>query len=132
MLSVKANTSKPGTPDYDIPATFELRDHAQVREAWLLGDGDPMQADVAFKPASGASRAAMALGEPVDGQPWMRRFSVRRTDVFARWLLSFAGDAMPTGPEELVSEFGALARVTRGLYDGADGTSTAASGAFAE
>jgi hypothetical protein len=37
---------------------------------------------------------------------------VRRPDHFARWLLSFGGDAMPVEPKTFVTKFRALARET--------------------
>ena len=47
---------------------------------------------------SGAAAAALRLGEAVDGHPDRRRFRIRRTDAFARWLLSFGGDLVPVSP----------------------------------
>lgn len=126
------NTAQPGTPDYHIPAAFDLRDHARVREAWQLGDGDVQHAIVAFRPTSCATRAAMSLGAEVDGNARQRRFDVRRRDVFARWLLSFAGDAVPIAPDELVTEYAAIARATRQVYAASASVAQPFEGAMAE
>jgi hypothetical protein len=41
---------------------------------------------------------------------------VRRADSFARWLFSFAGDAMPVSPAALVDEYASLVERTRMVY----------------
>lgn len=104
------------TPDYEVPAGFNLREHARSRQSWELGDGDAFDAVVEFTGDSGATRAGAALGEPVEGAPARRRFRVRRRDAFARWVLSFAGDAVPIEPAELVEEVRDLATATHELY----------------
>lgn len=116
MTSASANPQEPGTPDYQVPATFSLQKHAKSRQAWELGDGDAMSAEVAFDARSGPARAAARLGAPVTGHPDRRRFQVRRLDAFARWLLSLAGDATPVAPPELVAEYRAIARATAEIY----------------
>ncbi|MEO8564227.1 MAG: WYL domain-containing protein, partial [bacterium] len=119
---VTLNAAKAGTSDYEIPAGFTLREHAQSRQAWEIGDGDTIEAIVNFTGGTGAVLAASALGTPVDGAPTQRRFTVRRADSFARWLFSFAGDVVPVGPETLVHEYTRLLASTRALYeDRADG-----------
>ncbi len=52
------------------------------------------------------------VGEEVPGRPQNRRFQVRRTDAFARWLLSFAGDIVPVSPRTLVDEYRGLVSET--------------------
>lgn len=116
IKGVKANTSRAGTPDYEIPAGFSLGEHARSRQAWELGDGDTFEAVVEFSGESGAVRAAAALGRPDDASPALRRFDVRRADSFARWLLAFAGDAHPVAPQSLVDEYAALVERTRAVY----------------
>ena len=54
----------------------------------------------------------LRLGEEVPGHPQNRRYRVRRTDAFARWLLSFGGDIVPVSPRELVDEYAGLVRET--------------------
>jgi proteasome accessory factor B len=112
ISGAEANAKRPGTPDYDIPAGFDLRDHARSRQAWELGAGDAVTALVAFHSDSGAAVGAAQLGEGVEGQPHLRRFRVRRLDAFARWLLSFAGDLEPVSPADVVEEYRGLARRT--------------------
>jgi predicted DNA-binding transcriptional regulator YafY len=72
---------------------------------------------VEFVRSTGAATAAARLGAPVEGHASRRRFAVRRMDAFARWLLSFGGDARPVSPESLVAELRDQATRTRALYD---------------
>ena len=109
---VEVNGKAPGTPDYEIPGSFSLREHARSRQAWELGAGDAVTATIAFRARTGAAAAAFRLGEVVEGHPQQRRFRVRRSDAFARWLLSFAGDVVPVAPRELVDEYHDLVRET--------------------
>lgn len=106
------------SPDYEIPATFRLREHARSRHAWELGDGDATSAIVEFRGASGPTVAAMKLGQPVEGHADRRAFAVRRPDAFVRWLLSFAGELVPVGPNEIVDRFREEAAATAGMYAG--------------
>lgn len=112
ITGVEVSEKKPGSPDYKIPHTFDLRDHARSRQAWELGAGDAVVATVAFRARTGAAAAAFRLGEEVAGHPDQRRFRVRRADAFARWLLSFAGNLVPLAPRELVEEYHGLVRET--------------------
>jgi predicted DNA-binding transcriptional regulator YafY len=122
--AIKVNAARSLTPDYEIPTSFSLREHAQSRQAWEIGDGDGFEAVVNFTGESGAVIAAAALGKPDDGSSSLRRFEVRRADSFARWLLSFAGDATPVSPQTLVDEYARLLAGTRALYDVPKGGST--------
>jgi predicted DNA-binding transcriptional regulator YafY len=103
--AVELNPTRPGAPDYQIPQSFRLQEHARSRHAWELGAGDAMEAIVAGSPI-------FRLGEPVDGHPERRRFRVRRSDAFARWLLSFGGEVVPVAPREMVDEYHGLIRET--------------------
>lgn len=118
MEEAQPNPGRPGTPDFEPPAGWSLRKHAQSRQAWELGDGDALQAVVAFDPRSGPASAAARLGKPVRGHADRRQFQVRRLDAFARWLLSLAGDATPLSPPALVEEYRCVARATLEVYAG--------------
>ncbi|MFL5576220.1 MAG: helix-turn-helix transcriptional regulator [Gemmatimonadaceae bacterium] len=118
MSKVARNTKAESTPDFDVPASFRLREHARSRHAWELGDGDACDAVVEFARETGATAAAARLGASVEGEPRRRCFQVRRVDAFARWLLSFAGDARPVRPEALVAEYDAQLRRTLAAYAG--------------
>lgn len=113
---VKRLDSKDASPDYQVPDDFSLREHARSRQAWEIGDGDGVHAVVEFSGGSGVARAGAELGEPVQGRPNCRTFRVRRQDTFARWILSFAGEAMPLEPPELVQAVRDLAAATRAVY----------------
>jgi proteasome accessory factor B len=104
------------TPDYEIPADFQLREHARSRRAWELGDGNGIEALVHFHRTTGAARAASKLGEDT-GDPRRRSFQVRRVNAFARWLLSFGGDAEPVSPPEVVNAYRALITETQRRYE---------------
>ena len=112
ITDAEANAKQPATPDYEIPAGFDLQEHARSRQAWELGTGDAVTAVVALLNTSGAAVAAHRLGEAVDGDERLRRFRVRRVDSFARWLLSFAGDLAPVSPAQVVDEYAGLVRET--------------------
>jgi proteasome accessory factor B len=116
VLRAERNARKPGKADYEIPAAFALPKHARSREAWELGDTATVECVVRFPGESGPTAAARRLGEPVKGDPRARRFHVRRLDGFARWILSFAGEAEPVSPDELVAAYDALAATTLALY----------------
>ncbi|HYW50900.1 MAG TPA: WYL domain-containing protein, partial [Gemmatimonadaceae bacterium] len=106
------------TPDYMVPPTFRLRDHARSRHVWELGDSDATQALVEFRGASGATLAASQLGSPVEGRDMVRSFSVRRMDSFARWILSFGTEVQLLSPDPLVALVREMAVQTRRVYAG--------------
>jgi len=64
------------------------------------------------KADNGATKAALNLGRAVQGSDTRREFEVRRMDAFARWLLSFGGDARPIQPMELCAEYARVAAAT--------------------
>jgi proteasome accessory factor B len=113
---VTVNDQRAQTPDYTVPAKFELREHARSRQAWELGDAGATDVVVRVRSATGAAAAAAQLGEPVSEQPDRRRFQVRRPDAFARWLLSFGGELEPVEPPEAVENFRRLVSETLALY----------------
>ena len=117
MSGVRINSARPGTPDYEIAADFQLREHARSREAWEIGDGEALEAIVEFRVPSGAAAAAARLGEPVEGDEKRRLFRPRRVDVFARWLLSLQGDAVPISPDALVQAYREQIGKTLAMYE---------------
>jgi proteasome accessory factor B len=116
IQSLRVNSSRAGTADYEVPASFSLREHATSRQAWEIGDGDLFDAVVEFIGTSGAATAAAALGDPEGSDETRRRYRVRRGDSFARWILSLAGEARPVSPESLVNEYASLVERTREVY----------------
>lgn len=121
VVSATPNSRRTGTPDYAIPPSFRLREHAQSRQSWEIGDGSALRAVVEFH--GWGARTGGGLGEAVEGEPTKaggvrRQFTVRRLDAFVRWILSFAGDARPVGPPELQAEYARQLRATTALYEG--------------
>jgi predicted DNA-binding transcriptional regulator YafY len=103
---VAVNSSKPQTADFVVPPTFRLRDHAASRQAWELGDETPLEIIVQFR-ATGGAHDAHTLGDPLPPTAnglTRRRFAVRRTEPFVRWLLAAAGDAIPEAPPGIVAQ----------------------------
>lgn len=119
VQSLVVNKMRELSPDYEIPASFSLKEHARSRQAWEIGDGDAFEAVVEFTGDTGAVMAAAALGAPDVSSSSLRRFQVRRADTFARWLFSFAGDARPVAPPSLINEYAALLERTREVYGSA-------------
>jgi len=119
MHDVTINPSRSQTADYEIPSTFNLRNHASSKKPWALGDTSSNEAIVDFHGASGAAKAAARLGVSVEGAADRRKFRFRRIDSFARWLLSFGGEAIPVAPESLVNEFAQQVASTAAIYRGA-------------
>lgn len=116
ISAASVNSTHPGTRDYEIPGDFRLEEHARSKHAWELGDAAAVEALVEFRGGDGATAAARRLGEAVPGAPSRRRFRVRRSDAFARWLLSFAGEAVPVAPPAMVAEYRQLVELTRARY----------------
>ena len=116
MGKVKVNALKAQSADYEVPATFRLREHARSRHTWELGDGDATPVEVEFHGESGATMAAMRLGRAVEGSPNRRAFDVRRRDAFVRWLLSFAGELRPVGPPDVVDMYRREVEATAAVY----------------
>jgi proteasome accessory factor B len=120
VKSCSVHAGKAGTPDYEVPSTFQLRVHASSRQAWELGSEPPVEVVVDIRGASGATLAASALGQSIGGSKRRRRFSVRRPDAFARWLLSFGGEMVPVEPPSVCDEYGRQIEATLALYGGTE------------
>ena len=117
ITNLRVNSKQAQSSDYDIPATFSLREHARSKKAWEIGDGDAYEATVEFLGDTGAVMAGAALGRADDTASSLRRFDVRRTDSFARWLISFAGEARPIAPPALVDAYADVVKETRAIYE---------------
>jgi proteasome accessory factor B len=122
ITAPRVNPDRAHTSDYDLPSDFRLREHAHSRQAWELGTGDHVEAIVRFADRSGAAAAASRLGSEVPGARDKRAFQVRRIDAFARWLLSFGGDAEPLSPPAIVDAYREQIVRTLAVYDSAEET----------
>ena len=120
MHNVNINASRSQSADYEIPPTFNLREHAKSKKPWDLGDGDSNEAIVDFRGSTGAAKAAARLGVSVEGASDRRKFRMKKVDSFARWLLSFGGEAVPVSPPSLVNEFERQVRLTNRVYEAAN------------
>ncbi|HET8770999.1 MAG TPA: WYL domain-containing protein [Gemmatimonadaceae bacterium] len=111
------NTARSQTADFAVPRDFDLSAHAKSRRAWELGDAEQQEVVVRFHAETGATMAAMQLGEPVaDGDEFLRRFRVRRPDTFARWILGFAGAAHIERPQGMAARVRAIAAAALTTY----------------
>jgi hypothetical protein len=75
---------------------------------------------VDFRGSTGATKAAARLGLSVEGASDRRKFRLKKVDSFARWLLSFGGEAVPVSPPSLVSEFERQVQLTNRVYESAN------------
>ncbi|HUO53049.1 MAG TPA: WYL domain-containing protein [Gemmatimonadaceae bacterium] len=120
ITRLAVNAARPLQPEYEIPPDFHLAEYARARRPWELGDGGAMRVTVEFRGESGAAAAAARLGVPVRGSARRRAFDVRRLDAFARWLLSFGGEARVISPPLVRDELAAQRERTLAVYGGAD------------
>ena len=116
IRDAEVNGEREQSADYAIPGTFDLAAHAGSRQAWELGDAEAQAVTVRFVAESGVTMAAMRLGAPVAGEAALRRFQVRRTEPFVRWVLGFAGAARIESPPALAEEVCAMARQALARY----------------
>jgi predicted DNA-binding transcriptional regulator YafY len=116
IRDVQVNDRQAQTADYDVPPTFQLRQHAAERQPWELGDGSEVVVDVDIVAWTGATRAAAKLSEAAPAGATRRSYRVRRLDAFARWLLAFAGDVVPVAPPALVRAYGRMVRESLERY----------------
>ena len=118
ISGAKVNTRGAQSADYDIPANFSLREHAASRHAWELGEDTPVEVTVRFLGSSGPAEAGRNLGRAAGGgDDRVRVFPVRRMDTFLRWLLSFAGEAAPVAPANVVEQYNELVAAVRAMYE---------------
>jgi proteasome accessory factor B len=103
-------------PQFAVLPGFVLTDHAQVQPAWAMGDGATEAMTYEVVRATGAARAALEEGAPVEGAPSRRTVQVRKPDVFVRWLLAFGGAVRPVAPPALVDEWRATIARMRATY----------------
>lgn len=120
---LSTNTRAPKTPDFEVPAGFNIDDYLD-RRAWDMGDREsPVRAEVLFRyPASlWAERCGHGeLVEARDDGSAVRAFELYQADPFLRWLLSLTGDAQLLGPPELVAELRKLVAGIAAHYADAD------------
>lgn len=97
--------------DYELPADFTLAAYVD-REAWELGDEEPIEARVRFAfPLSlwAARNRRGELAASLEDGSQVRVFSLQQVGPFLRWLLSLEGEAEVLDPPELRREFRELA-----------------------
>jgi proteasome accessory factor B len=114
----RVNTRAPGTPDYEIPADFSVKDYVG-REPWHLGDEPPLVANVLFRFPASLWAERNGRGELVEERPdgaSVRAFTVHQPDPFLRWILTLEGEATLLTPPHLVSALGTLAAKVAARY----------------
>ncbi|HUG39838.1 MAG TPA: WYL domain-containing protein, partial [Longimicrobiales bacterium] len=105
---------------YDYDPDFHISDYAR-REPWELGDDAPLSCDVRFEFPLALWAERNGHGEKVEertGGAVVRRFTVRQTEPFLRWLQSFGGAAIVEAPAEMRRAQAAMARETLEVYGG--------------
>jgi len=120
ITSLEVNSSRPNTPDYEIPPG-PILERYRNREAWELGEPeDAVEARVRFRFPTSLWAERNQFGEKVtDGEDGssVRSFQVRQPNAFLRWVLSLAGEAEIDSPDDLRSGLremsDAVARVYR-------------------
>lgn len=122
ISDARPNASAPGTPDFEVPADFRLADYGG-RSAWELGEDDQgaLTATVLFRfPRSlwAERNGHGTLVEEREDGAQLRDFEVHRRDPFLRWVLSLAGDARVTAPDELRDAWEALVAEVARRYEG--------------
>jgi len=120
MERVEANRKAPHTPDYEIPSDFRLDDYLH-REAWELGDEEPLRAEVLFRFPRSLWAERNGYGERVEERPdgsAVHAFDVQQVNPFLRWLLSLEGEAEVVSPAELRAELHAMAREVLARHGG--------------
>jgi len=118
MEALEPNRSRPNTPDYEVPADFDLADHTG-RQPWELGDDEPLEATVRFAFPASLWADRNGMGELVAeeaGGAVIRRFHVRQPAPFLRWVMGMAGEAEIVESGELREAFANMARETAALY----------------
>ena len=100
MQAPTVNAQKPGTPDFEVPATFRLADHLRV-PAWRHEVEPPtvVALDVAADYAWMAEREFGVVAEPArDG--WRRvRLETTNSDAVVGWVLGLGAHACVRSPE---------------------------------
>jgi proteasome accessory factor B len=124
IAALSVNRKGPGTPDYEIPADFDLGAYAG-RKAWeLSGEGEqvPLAARVRFRfPRSvwAERNGHGALVEETEDGDQLREIVVHRPEPFLRWVLSLEGDAVVEDPPELREAFRSMVRAVAAQYGAA-------------
>ncbi len=120
MEDPEPNRRSPRTPDYEVPADFDLERYRN-RKPWELGEeGQALVAEVRFDFPMSLWAERNGYGELVredaaDGST-TRRFTVHQVNPFLRWLLALRGEAEIVEPETLRREYGKLAEQVAALH----------------
>jgi proteasome accessory factor C len=120
MEQVSMNRAREQSPDYSIPADFDLATYGVPVQPWELGNGRVTPVLVDIVGSSGPALAAAALGTPVHGQPGTYRYDVRDLDTFLLWVLSLAPElrvrAQDAVQDEVQDRWVALASAVHAPY----------------
>lgn len=112
MTALRVNRKSPGSPDFELPADFDLDDYAN-KKAWEMGPKtEEEEAAVRFDFPCSAWAARNGHGELAredDDGSQLRRFRVRDRDRLARWVLALAGQARIEAPEPMRLRFREMA-----------------------
>jgi proteasome accessory factor B len=119
ISALSVNKKRPKSPDYEVPADFDLADHVD-RQAWELGGEEGIEVTAQFDFPRSLWVEASGLGREIERDPSSgvstRSFDVRSTDPFLRWVLSLQGEARIIAPPELVEALREMARRVSGTH----------------
>ncbi|MCU0618456.1 MAG: WYL domain-containing protein [Gemmatimonadaceae bacterium] len=104
------------TPQFALPAGFDLAAYATARQPWAIGDAPPTAVTYEVVRPTGVAQAALEEGEPDPDDPARRTIAVRRPEAFIRWTLAFGGAVRPVAPASIVTAWRETLAAMRGAY----------------
>ena len=107
MSALRVNSTRPRSPDFEVPVDFDVRAHAMV-PPWRYEAHDPVTVEIAMDPEYAwlAERWFGATGR-LDGAAVLVGLEATNTDAVVEWVLSM-------GPHARVASPVALAKRVRG------------------
>lgn len=101
MSALRKNSARPRSPDFEVPANFDVRVHAKV-PPWRYDAHDPVTVEIALDPETAwlAERNFEAAGRP-ERDVVVVTFEATNTDAVIEWVLSMGPRARVVSPTAL-------------------------------